>query len=371
MDLPANAKVRGEVNLAYSPHEALDTILKVISNTRETLECIIDSEWVCRLVEKTNIINFIAKLRLHNISSRFIVNVTNYNMNYCKRIMKYTEIRHSENVLGCSGISDGYHFFNYLQSTEDKELHGEKIYLLYVNNKYFIKGQRNLFNTLWEHSVSARERITEIERQVVEGIIKHIETNKNNRNSKDTLQTLYRIIESSIDQILILFPSVNSFWEVYNEGLLKSISDAVARDVSVKLLIHLSAENEKEHKDTIRQKLKEEGQDLEINTNFFSKELPQKHCLFVIDEAISALIENTEDFSVRKTNGTNLVATFSRNVSQISSSVSLFDILWIEADFEKQKKIKQMYFQMFKGLKLKDEVYKRKWAFEQDKNVKK
>ncbi|MDQ4073057.1 MAG: hypothetical protein M3162_01995 [Thermoproteota archaeon] len=369
MDLPANAKVSGEVKMAYSPNEALDTILKVISNTRETLECIIDSEWVCRLVEKTNIINFIAKLRLHNTSSRFIVNVTNYNMNYCKRIMKYAEIRHAENVLGCSGISDGCHFFNYLQSTEDKDVHGEQTYLLYINNKYFIKGQKNLFDTLWEYSVPARERITEIERQVVEGIIKHIETNENNRNRKDTLQTLYRIIESSIDQILILIPNVNSFWEVYNEGLLKPISEAVERDVSVKLLIHISAEDE-EHKDQIRQKLKEEGQEIEINTNFFSKELPQKHCLFVIDEAISALIENSDDPSIRKTKETSLVATFSRNISQISSSVSLFDILWIEADFEKQKKIKQMYFQMFKGLKLKDEVYKRKWAFEQDKNEK-
>jgi len=370
LDLPANAKVSEEVNLAYSQHEAMDTILKVISNTRETLECIIDNEWVCRLVEKTNIINFIAKLKLHNTSSRFIVNVTNYNMNYCKRIMKYAEIRHADNVLGCSGISDGSHFFNYLQSTENKDVMGEQSYLLYINNKYFIKGQRTLFETLWEHSVPARERITEIEREVVEGIIKHIEANENNRNSKDTLQTLHRIIESSIDQILILFPSVNSFWGVYNEGILKSISDAVTREVSVKLLIHIDEENE-EHKDAIRQKLKEERQELDINTNFFSKQLPQNHCLFVVDEAISALIENAGDSSFTKPKEPNLVVTFSRNVSQISSSVSLFDILWIEADFEKQKKIKQTYFQMFKGAKLKDEVYKRKWAFEHDKNLKK
>jgi hypothetical protein len=92
--------------------------------------------------------------------------------------------------------------------------------------------------------------------------------------------------------------------------------------------------------------------------------------MFVVDEAISALIENSDDSSAAQSKENCLMATFSRNESHISSSVSLFDILWIEADFEKQKKIKQTYFQMFKGLKLKDEVYERKWAFEHEKNKK-
>jgi hypothetical protein len=31
--------------------------------------------------------------------------------------------------------------------------------------------------------------------------------------------------------------------------------------------------------------------------------------------------------------------------------------LWIESEFEKQKKVKQAYFQMFKCLELKEEIY--------------
>ena len=69
-----------------------------------------------------------------------------------------------------------------------------------------------------------------------------------------------------------------------------------------------------------------------------------------------------------KSNGSS---TFSKNVSQISSSVSMFDILWIQSDYEKQSKLKQTYFQMFKGFKLKNETYKRKWAFEQHDDNKK
>ena len=102
--------------------------------------------------------------------------------------------------------------------------------------------------------------------------------------------------------------------------------------------------------------------------NFFSKQLRQQHVLFVVDEAMSATIEtkpqNAEDESPSSLIGS---VTFSKNISQISSSVSMFDILWIQSDVEKQSKIKQTYFQMFKGIRLKDEIYKRKWTFEQKK----
>jgi hypothetical protein len=36
-------------------------------------------------------------------------------------------------------------------------------------------------------------------------------------------------------------------------------------------------------------------------------------------------------------------------------------------ELDKQNKIKQAYFQMFKGLELKDESYSGRWSFEQEK----
>ena len=46
----------------------------------------------------------------------------------------------------------------------------------------------------------------------------------------------------------------------------------------------------------------------------------------------------------------------------------MFDILWIQSDFERQQKIKQTYFDIFKGLKLKSENYNRDWNFERKKS---
>jgi hypothetical protein len=49
----------------------------------------------------------------------------------------------------------------------------------------------------------------------------------------------------------------------------------------------------------------------------------------------------------------------------VSSCISIFETLWIQSELDKENKITQAYFQMFKGLKLKDELYERRWSFEQ------
>ena len=41
-------------------------------------------------------------------------------MSYCKKIMKYSELKHSDKVIGYLGISDSRHFFNYTITGKDQ-----------------------------------------------------------------------------------------------------------------------------------------------------------------------------------------------------------------------------------------------------------
>ncbi|HXS60784.1 MAG TPA: hypothetical protein VN703_08245 [Candidatus Sulfopaludibacter sp.] len=364
------------IKIAYTYTDALNIISKTISNTKKSLDCIFDHRWLFTQIDDTILLNSIIKLKLIGITSRFITKITKDNMAYCKKIMKYSELKHSDKVLGYLGISDSQFFFNYLASENSKEnkvvedikdIPQNEIHLLSINNQSFVQEQQFLFDNLWNHSTFAREKITEIERKVVENII----SNKTIENKEEVLQTLCKIIESSIDQVLILFPNTSSFWDIYNEGILTTIKNAINRDVTVKILIHINDDKEEDkiNKDIIRQKLKAEKKEIEINTNFFSKRLQQQYVLFVIDEAMSAMIETKGHGSDKEPSSIIIgAADFSKNISQISSFVSMFDMLWIQTEIEKQSKVKQTYFQMFKGLKLKTEIYKRKWAFEEQKD---
>ncbi len=359
------------IKIAYTYVEALNIISATISNTEKSLDCIFDHRWLITQIDDTKLLNSIIKLRLKGIVSRFITKITKDNMSYCKKIMKYSELKHAEKVSGYLSISDSHIFFNYVLPENLKENSVEnikdnslnEIHLIKIDNQSFIQGQQNLFENLWNHSTLAREKITEIERKVVENII----SNKTSEDKEEIIQTLCKIIESAIDQIMVLFPNTSSFWDIYNEGIISTIKDAINRDVTVKILIHIK-DNDEINKEAIRQKLKYEKKEIEINTNFFSKQLQQHYVLVVADEAMSAMIEtkfskdnDDKDTSLRIIRS----ATFSKNVSQISSLVSMFDILWIQSDYEKQNKLKQTYFHMFKGFRLKNETYERKWTFDQ------
>ncbi|HYO07249.1 MAG TPA: hypothetical protein VER14_09720 [Phototrophicaceae bacterium] len=367
----------GSIKIAYTNEEAFKIASKIISNTERTLDCIFDQSWLHFQLDNPELLDLIINLKLRGITSRFVTTITRDNMSYCKKIMKYSELKHSDRVSGYLGISDGNRFFNYLSPEKPQENDLEyiknnsrcEVNLISIDNRFFVQEQHYLFENLWNHSLFAREKITEIEREVVESII----PNNDSRDQDETIRTLHKMMESAIDQIIVLFPNTASFWDVYNEGIFTAIKNAINRDVTVKILIHIG-DNEETSKETIRQKLRDEKKELEINTNFFSKQLRQKQVLFVVDEAMSAKVETKFSNSGDQPSVLIESSAFSKNISQISSEVSMFDLLWIKSEVEKQDKIKQTYFQIFKGITLKEETYKREWIFnnqkENDKNNK-
>jgi hypothetical protein len=46
----------------------------------------------------------------------------------------------------------------------------------------------------------------------------------------------------------------------------------------------------------------------------------------------------------------------------VFTDYSMFENLWIQAELERQNSIRQAFFKMFKGQKLRDETYDRDWT---------
>jgi hypothetical protein len=59
------------------------------------------------------------------------------------------------------------------------------------------------------------------------------------------------------------------------------------------------------------------------------------------------------------------LATYSNTESTVFADYSMFENLWIQAEIERQSSIRQAYFKMFNGQKLRDEIYKRDWTMEE------
>jgi hypothetical protein len=105
-------------------------------------------------------------LKDRGIKLRFITEITKYNVACCKELLKITELRHLDGVKGNFGISDGTYYFCSSGSREGQTT----VEFVYSNVKTFVDQQQFFFETLWNKSIHAEQRIKEIENGKTFGI---------------------------------------------------------------------------------------------------------------------------------------------------------------------------------------------------------
>src|SRR5688572_26013500 len=95
------------------------------------------------------------------------------------------------------------------------------------------------------------------------------------------------------------------------------------------------------------------------------KSLSSRIKTIIIDQIFSLVIEVDDDSKDKFAEATGL-STYSNSKSTVFIYFSMFENLCIQAELERQGKVKQAYFRMFKGQKLKDEVYRSGWTLTDD-----
>jgi hypothetical protein len=98
--------------------------------------------------------------------------------------------------------------------------------------------------------------------------------------------------------------------------------------------------------------------------NFIRQPLRSKITTFIVDQSFSLTIEVNNDNKDNFSQATGL-ATYSNSESKVFTDYSMFENLWIQAELERQNSIRQAYFKMFSGQKLRDETYKRDWRIKE------
>jgi len=320
----------------------------LISETKETFDSCIDRGGMALLTEDDDARSAIKVLKNKGIRMRFVAAVDEGNMSFCRQIMKLgAEVFHNDRAKGNFEIVDGTDYLYYISDNGDRT-EGGKI-LFHTKNKSFVNIQQCLFDNLCEKAIPAKEKFKEIERGA-------------RKDFTDTINEPAQIrkivndqLLSAKDEILLLFSTTNSFYWVKNGGMFDLLWK-VPDDVTVKMLVRVA---DRLQKDTVQEELRESPGNIQVQ--YVAKPLQKKIVTVVVDQATSVAIEIKDD--TRKTfeegSGT---AIYSNSELMVSSCISIFETLWIQSELDKNNKVKQAYFQMFKGHGLKEESYSRRWS---------
>ena len=99
-------------------------------------------------------------LKSRGIKIRFIAEVTPANIEQCRQLMEFAELRHLDNILGNFALADGT---DYAGSSDVDKTTGEIQKLVVSNVRSFVKLQEYFFETLWARAIPAAIRIKQIE----------------------------------------------------------------------------------------------------------------------------------------------------------------------------------------------------------------
>jgi two-component system sensor histidine kinase VicK len=251
------------------------------------------------------------KMIERGIKIRFITDITKENLEYCKNLVKVSEIRHIEAVKGNFGIMDEKEYVIHLIHQESQA----PSQIIYSDDKGSAEAQQFLFNMLWKTAIPFEDR----RRQIEEG--EHPDFIETIRDPIEIIKISLDIISAAAKEILIVFPTLNGFYRLEREGLMVLLKQATQRGVKIRILTPMD--------DRIKDIAKSVSK---IFDQFELKSLKKQQqaiasTIIISDNKFSLITELKDDGKCEITESIGL-SIYSNSAPNIWSHTIIFENLW-------------------------------------------
>jgi signal transduction histidine kinase len=178
------------------------------------------------------------KAKNRGVKLRYVTEVTEENILYCKELSKFAEIRHLNGVRGNFEVSrneiSGKGEYIATATLQEAESVAQ---LIYSNVEEIVEQQQFVFDTLWNRAIPSEVRIKEIEEGIKPETIEVIV------NPKEALEAEYRLLKSAKEEILMIFSAVNTFHMQEKQlGLTRILTNLSKQGVSIKVLTPIDSQ---------------------------------------------------------------------------------------------------------------------------------
>src|SRR5215216_6418668 len=165
-------------------------------------------------------------MKKRGIKIRSVTDITKDNLNYCRELMQYAEVRHINHLIANFGVSET----EYIGAPTMKE--GQPLpKLIYSNSKEMVEQQQNIFDIFWSKAIPAEQRIKEIEEDREEEFSEII------NNPEKATEIYVNLAKSVKSSALLLLPSSKALIMEYELGiidhLIQSSKTKDARDIRI------------------------------------------------------------------------------------------------------------------------------------------
>ena len=260
------------------------------------------------------------KAKTRGTRIRLITEITKENLNSCKEIMKFVEVRHLDKVIGNFIISDKEYFGQSFGSNY-------QINQIYNNDHGMVELQNYVFENLWNNSVSHHDKSSSLEAGVDPEEVKVLS------DPIEIRKTYLSLIESAKTEISLIIATPNALQRNYKGGIISMLVEASGkRNVTVNLVIP-TYDSDKIQDDFLR--TESVARNFRFRIKSIAPVTTQTHKIkttFLIVDKKSVFIIDVKDDN--KDNFLEAVgyATFHTSKSRTESYNFIFDTIWRQAD---------------------------------------
>jgi two-component system, OmpR family, sensor histidine kinase VicK len=188
--------IRESTEVFYGTDVVINTVLQFLYHTDGKIDACVDYTRPSLAIDICVLKEAFLDAKKRGVRLRYITEITKDNVSYCKQLMTMVdELRHLDGIKGNFYISET----GYLAPATLHEAGKPAAQIIYSNVKELIDHQRYIFETLWSKTISAEQRIQEIEEGIVryetkiidnsDEIIKEIDSLTTNSNQLDICLT--------------------------------------------------------------------------------------------------------------------------------------------------------------------------------------
>ncbi len=190
-----------KTEIAYGIENIARMVIKCHSVVRNTADICSDYKGPQIFVEYEPAWRSYKRMKSRGVQMRFIIDIREDNIEYCKKLTEVGEIRHIDEFNGNFGILDK---IDYLAPAISQSHAPTVPILIRISIKDFVDSHQDSFNTLWKKAVPIGQKIDEIEKGIIPAKIETI-------TDPSEIETKYiQLLEKATNEVLLIFPTRNA-----------------------------------------------------------------------------------------------------------------------------------------------------------------
>lgn len=338
----ANAPSTSEkTEVIYGSDKTTKAILEFLKSAEFSMNICADHTWPSVAMGVEVYKKGLSELKTRKVRFRAITDITRDNVKHCKELVQIAELRHLDGIKGNFGISEKAY-------TASATLREATLLqqVIYSNVKAILEQQHYVFETLWNKTISAEEKIREIEQGLKPDIIEVIQ------NPAKTAKLYLDLIKNAAREILLIFPTTNAITRQNSVGALQLLKQAAEQNkVNVRLLMpsigdsdnnrmalsnpDYTSKNSVTDYSNIKRLLLSDALCNNIDIRHIKKASETKATILIVDRRYSLVIELRDDneSSFEQAIG---FSTYSTSRPGVLSYTSIFESLWVQTELYEQ-----------------------------------